>query len=102
MKEAAVKPDDSKGGPTIVTSSPGGRGAPPVEPAPAKVGAPEPVMAERPDGTQEEVPLAQQPAPPPLAGMPENSTATPGFEDTPADPIKRQQAEEEQKKSEQP
>jgi len=96
MKEAAVKPHDTKGGPTIVTSSPGGRGAPPVEPARAKVGGPEPVMAERPDGTQEEVPLAQRPAPPPLPAMPENSTATPGFEDTPPDPIKAEQAEKEQ------
>src|SRR4051794_2264753 len=102
MKEAAVKPDDSKGGPTIVTSSPGGRGATPVEPAPAKVGAPEPVMAERPDGTQEEVPLEKQQPPPALPGMPENSSATPGYTDVPPDPTKQAQAEEEQKKSEQP
>lgn len=107
MKEAAVNPDD-KGGPKVETTSSGGghqnqpyRAGDKVGSPQPVVDAPQPVVAEQPDGSQQEVPLAQQ-APPPLPGMPENSSATPGFEDTQPDPSKEAQAEEERKRSEQP
>lgn len=98
--------DEEKGG-MKTTKGGGDHSSQTIRVEGGKVGAPQPIPSTpdptatqeaqqpQPEQAEQEVPLEKQPAPVALPGMPDNSTATPGFTDVPPEPIKQEQAERE-------